>query len=51
MMMQLNPPIPVWTPKGEGIAHALIDYGLEHDLLVVKLCLLYLIFGVVPCGA
>ena len=35
MMLQLNPPIPVKTPKGNAIAHCLIDYGVEHDLLWV----------------
>jgi len=31
-MLQLNPPIPMCTPKGEGFAHILIDYGPESDL-------------------
>jgi hypothetical protein len=31
-MLQLNPPIPLCTPKGEGLAHVLIDYGPESDL-------------------
>lgn len=31
-MMQLNPPLPMNTPKGEGFAHVLIDYGPESDL-------------------
>jgi hypothetical protein len=31
-MLQLNPPIPVLTPKGKGYAHVLIDYSQEHDL-------------------
>ena len=35
MMMQLNPPIPVLTPEGKGLAQVLIDYGWEHDLLWV----------------
>lgn len=35
MIQQLNPPIPVVTPKGEALAHALIDYGLEHHLFWV----------------
>jgi len=35
MLLQLNPPIPVITPKGKGLAHVLIDYGPEHDLLWV----------------
>lgn len=32
MMIQLNPPLPMNTPKGEGFAHILIDYGPESDL-------------------
>lgn len=35
MMIQLDPPIPVITPNGEGMAHVLIDYGPEHHLLWV----------------
>jgi hypothetical protein len=31
-MIQLNPPIPVNCPKGKGIAHVLIDYGIEDNL-------------------
>lgn len=31
-MLQLNPPLPMITPKGEGYAHILIDYGPESDL-------------------
>ena len=31
-MLQLNPPLPLDTPKGEGLAHVLIDYGPEADL-------------------
>lgn len=31
-MLQLNPPLPFNTPKGEGFAHFLIDYGPESDL-------------------
>ena len=31
-VLQLNPPIPMNTPKGEGFAHILIDYGPESDL-------------------
>jgi hypothetical protein len=27
MMLQLNPPIWVRTPLGDGIAHLIIDYG------------------------
>lgn len=31
-MLQLNPSIPVDTPKGKGQAVFLIDYSPEHDL-------------------
>ena len=31
-MLQLNPPLPMNTPKGEGFAHIVIDYGPESDL-------------------
>ena len=31
-MLQLDPPIPMSTPKGEGFAHVLLDYGPESDL-------------------
>ncbi|GAB2561917.1 hypothetical protein [Dyella jejuensis] len=31
-MLQLDPPLPLNTPKGEGMAHVLIDYGPESDL-------------------
>lgn len=31
-MLQLNPPLPMLTPKGAGFAHILIDYGPESDL-------------------
>ena len=34
-MLQLNPPLPVITPKGKGWAHIVIDYSQEHDLLWV----------------
>jgi hypothetical protein len=32
MMIQLNPPIPVDTPKGSALAHVLVDYGIEHNI-------------------
>jgi len=35
MLLQLDPPIPVTTPKGKALAHVLIDPGLEHHLLWV----------------
>lgn len=35
MILQLNPSIPVVTPKGPAEALILIDYSPEHDLLWV----------------
>jgi hypothetical protein len=35
MIIQLDPPIPLVTPKGKGWAHLVIDYSQEHDLLWV----------------
>jgi hypothetical protein len=35
MLTQLNPPLPLITPKGKAWAHIVIDYGQEHDLLWV----------------
>ena len=35
MFTQLNPPLPLSTPKGRGYAVGVIDYGLEHSLLWV----------------
>jgi len=32
MIIQLNPPIPVRTPKGKALAHFMIDDGIEHDI-------------------
>ena len=32
MMLQLDPPIPMDTPKGSGFAYLVIDYGLDYDL-------------------
>ncbi|MBX2993357.1 MAG: hypothetical protein KF681_00985 [Bdellovibrionaceae bacterium] len=32
MLVQLNPPIPIETPKGKGVAVMVIDYGPEFDL-------------------
>jgi hypothetical protein len=32
MIIQLNPIIPVETPRGRGNAHFLIDYGEEQHL-------------------
>jgi len=35
MVTQLNPTIPLITPKGKGFAHLVIDYSQEHDLMWV----------------
>jgi hypothetical protein len=35
LITQLNPPLPLHTPKGDGLAHFVIDYGPESDLLWV----------------
>lgn len=35
VMLQLNPTIPVETPKGRGETLGWIDYSQEHDLLWV----------------
>lgn len=35
MLTQLNPPLPLVTPKGSGFAHMVIDYSQEHDLIWV----------------
>ena len=34
-MTRLDPPIPLMTPKGRALAHFLIYYGPEHDLMWV----------------
>ncbi|HEY9091762.1 hypothetical protein [Parasphingorhabdus sp.] len=35
-LTQLNPPLPVFAlDKGNGLAHAIIDYGPEHNLIWV----------------
>lgn len=34
-MMQLNPALPLDTPKGPAYAHLVIDYSQEHYLLFV----------------
>ena len=33
MLLQLNPPLPLTTPKGKAWAHLVIDYGPEADLM------------------
>ena len=34
-MIQINPPLPLDTPKGKGYAHFVIDYSQEHHLIWV----------------
>ena len=36
MFTQLNPPLPVYViDRGAGLAFAVIDYGMEHNLIWV----------------
>lgn len=35
MIVQLNPPLWFTTPKGLALAHLMIDYGTEADLVWV----------------
>ena len=35
MILQIDPPLPLETPKGKGLAHFLIDYGVEYHLMWV----------------
>ena len=35
MILQLDPPVWLRTPKGVGLCHFIIDYGAEHDLMWV----------------
>ena len=35
MILQLDPTIPLNTPKGKGFAHFVIDMGQEHHLFWV----------------
>lgn len=35
MICRIDPPIPLNTSRGSGLAHFLIDYGAEHHLLWV----------------
>lgn len=32
MIIRIDPPLPLMTPKGTGYAHFLIDYSQEHNL-------------------
>lgn len=31
VLLRLDPPIPLDTPKGKGLAYFLRDYGIDHD--------------------
>ncbi len=31
-LLQLNPPLPLKTPRGNGFAHVVIDGGMKQDL-------------------
>lgn len=35
MILQLDPPLPLKTSKGDGWAHFMIDYGMEHHIMWV----------------
>lgn len=35
MITQLLVPIPLETPRGRSMAHMVIDYGIEYDLIFV----------------
>lgn len=35
MILELNQPLPLETPKGKAMAYLVIDYGTEHHLLFV----------------
>lgn len=35
MITRIDPPLPMESPKGRGMAHFLIDYGYEHYLVFV----------------
>lgn len=35
IIKQIDPPLPVISPKGKGFAHFIIDYGIEHFLYFV----------------
>jgi hypothetical protein len=35
MILRLDPPLPLITPKGSALAYFLIDYGLDYDLMFV----------------
>ena len=35
MILQLDPPLPMMTPRGKALAHLVIDYGIECHLLWV----------------
>jgi hypothetical protein len=32
MIIRIDPPLPIFTPKGSAVAHFLIDNGMEFDL-------------------
>ncbi len=32
MILQLDPPIPLTTPRGKALSHFVIDYGMESHL-------------------
>jgi len=36
MITQLNPALPIKTPKGPALAHFLIDNGIENDIYGIE---------------
>ena len=32
MILQLDPPLPMQTPRGKALAHFMIDYSPEHHI-------------------
>ena len=38
MILQLDPPLFLKTPRGRAVAHFLIDYGIENDLYWICFC-------------
>ena len=35
MVLRIDPPLPVETPKGAALAHFLLDYGVEYDVMFI----------------
>jgi hypothetical protein len=35
MIVRIDPPLPLKTPRGNGFAHFMIDYGTEYNFIWV----------------